>query len=177
MDLTSSNASQAPKEELPLVADKALPKSSSKLPSLRASRKFAKSLTGSFVSFSKKESFEEKTKEVKAKAVASSSLDILSQCVALSDNIFGLYALEAWHFDEVSGKLISIKLQPQDEELGGGLGLVVKRVTQEADPENEYSSSDAIDAFQKLTDRSRKDYLEAKPTGEVLILRCLLSDF
>eukprot|EP01082_Thalassiosira_pseudonana_P000530 g1004.t1 g1004 contig10:1164842-1166801(+) len=99
-------------------------------------------------------------------ATKSIDVDILSQSLALADNIFGLYALEVWHYNEASGQLINVPLKSQDEEAGqSGGGLYVKRMTQEADSENEYSNSKAMDAYGKLTDRSRKDYLGATPTG------------
>lgn len=99
-------------------------------------------------------------------ATKSIDVDILSQSLALADKIFGLYALEVWHYNEASGQLINVPLKSQDEEAGqSGGGLYVKRMTQEADSENEYSNSKAMDAYGKLTDRSRKDYLGATPTG------------
>lgn len=90
--------------------------------------------------------------------------DILSQSLSLTNLIFGIYAIELWHYDEQSGKLINVGLGSQDEETGQrDAGLLLKRETQETDLDNDYSTSEAIDAFGKLTDRSRSDHLPASP--------------
>ena len=95
------------------------------------------------------------------------SSDILSQSLVLSDLIFGIYAIELWTYDEATGKLSNVSLGSRDEETskrGGVGGLLLKRMTQETDPDNDYSTSEALDAFNKLTDPSRRDFLPASPT-------------
>ena len=92
------------------------------------------------------------------------SADILSQSMALTNLIFGIYAVELWHFDESSGRLVNFALGSGDEETGeGSCSLLLKRRTQETDVDNDYASMHAIDAFNQLTDPSRGDYLPADP--------------
>ncbi len=88
----------------------------------------------------------------------------------MTDLIFGLYAVELWHYNDASGMLTNVNLGTQDEETGrkGGGGLLLKRRTQEADPDSIYVSSEAVDAFNDLTDQSRKDYIPVLPTSPVL---------
>lgn len=105
------------------------------------------------------------TTNVQAKEDGSSN--ILTQSLALTDLIFGIYAIELWHYDDFSGKLINVNLGSHDEETGcrgGSGGLLLKRRTQETDPNSNYSSSEALDAFNKLTDPSRNDYIPVTPT-------------
>lgn len=95
------------------------------------------------------------------------SRDILSQSLALTDLIFGIYAIELWHYDDNSGKLVNVNLHGRhhDEETGKrSSGLLIKRKTQETDPGNAYATTDAVDAFTLLTDRSDKDFLAPRPT-------------
>ena len=95
------------------------------------------------------------------------STDILIQSIIMTDLIFGLYAVELWHYNDASGMLTNVNLGTQDEETGrkGGGGLLLKRRTQEADPDSIYVSSEAVDAFNDLTDQSRKDYIPVLPTS------------
>jgi hypothetical protein len=83
--------------------------------------------------------------------------DILSHSLSLTNHIFGLYAIELWRYDERNGKLIHVSLH--DEESGDGGGLLVKRMTQESDPTNSYSTPQAVDAYRRLTDASFEGYL------------------
>ena len=88
---------------------------------------------------------------------------ILAQSLALTNIIFGIYAIELWHYDESSGKLVNVTLGSHDEEIGSyGGGLLVKRPTQETDIDNDYFTSSALAAYNKLTDRSLDDYLPAE---------------
>lgn len=90
--------------------------------------------------------------------------DILSHSLALTDHIYGLYAIELWRYDEGNGKLYNVSLSKDEEAGAGGRGLFIKRVTQEADPSNVYSTKEAIDAYCSLTNPSCADYLPAKTT-------------
>mmetsp|Transcript_2054 Transcript_2054/g.4301 ORF Transcript_2054/g.4301 Transcript_2054/m.4301 type:complete len:598 (+) Transcript_2054:26-1819(+) len=92
---------------------------------------------------------------------------ILSQSLALTDHIFGLYAFELWHYREATGTLVIVPLNYSADEESGKVhdGLYVKRIPQEVDPNNDYSSKEAITAFAQLTDRSRSDYIHPIPTG------------
>mmetsp|Transcript_10513 Transcript_10513/g.18456 ORF Transcript_10513/g.18456 Transcript_10513/m.18456 type:complete len:302 (-) Transcript_10513:1235-2140(-) len=96
---------------------------------------------------------------------ADDTVDVLSQSLAVTDHIFGIYAIELWVYDESTGKLANVGLGSRDEEIGKrGAGLLLKRRTQEADPNNDYSTPEARVAFNKLTDASRKDFLPANTT-------------
>lgn len=92
---------------------------------------------------------------------------ILSQSLALTDHIFGLYAFELWHYREATGTLVIVPLNDTADEESGKVydGLYVKRIPQEVDPNNDYSSKEAITAFARLTERSRSDYIHPIPTG------------
>lgn len=95
--------------------------------------------------------------------------DVLSlSCVSLAatDPIFGLHAIELWSYDEATGKLLNVRLASRDEETGlRSGGLLVKRRTRETDPANEHTCRDeALIAFDRLTDASRKDFLPPVPT-------------
>ena len=90
---------------------------------------------------------------------------ILSHSLAMTDLIFGIYAVGLWHYDETTGKLVNVSLAPQDEETGQNRGcLLVKPMTQEADPTNDYSTDDAVNAYAQLTDPSRSDYIPLNST-------------
>jgi hypothetical protein len=87
--------------------------------------------------------------------------DILSHSLALTDHIFGLYAVELWRYDEGNGNLVTVPLGPDEETGGGSCSLLIKRMTQEADPSNAYSTPEVIKAYLRLTDPSCNDFLPA----------------
>lgn len=87
--------------------------------------------------------------------------DILSHSLALTDHIFGLYAVELWHYDDGNGKLVNVPLGHDEETGAGNCRLLIKRMTQEADPSNTYSTPEAVNAFRRLTDPSSNDFLPA----------------
>jgi hypothetical protein len=102
-----------------------------------------------------------------------SGAHILTQSLAVTNLIFGIYGIELWHYNEATGKLHNVNLNPRnddDEETGQATnmenisGLLVKRKPQDADTENDYATDDAIEAYNKLIDTSRKDYVAANPT-------------
>ena len=100
---------------------------------------------------------------------ADTAYDILDHALSMTNLIFGIYAIELWHYDEASGKLFNVNLNgSKDEETGrkssSSGGLYIKRKPQEADPINDYATSEAQDAYNNLTDASRKGYLGATPT-------------
>ena len=108
---------------------------------------------------------------------------ILTQSLAVTNLIFGIYGLELWHYNEATGKLHNVNLNPQVEDGGDDVetgrrssfadskaanklsssGLFIKHKPQEADAENDYSTNNAIEAYESLTDTSRKDYEAAHP--------------
>lgn len=108
---------------------------------------------------------------------------ILTQSLAVTNLIFGIYGIELWHYNEATGKLHNVNLNPQvvdggdDVETGrrssfadskaanklSSSGIFIKHKPQEADAENDYSTNNAIEAFESLTDTSRKDYEAASP--------------
>ena len=152
---------------------------SNEQPAASTSTSLRSSLSRSLMSarsLSTSENVESKPKETVALDVppvekvqtTSTSDDILSQSLAMTDLIFGIYAIELWHYDESSGKLSNVNLEPQeDEETGGGGdsgGLLLKRKPQETDPDNDYSTSEALDAFNKLTDASHNGYIPVSST-------------
>mmetsp|Transcript_34507 Transcript_34507/g.83519 ORF Transcript_34507/g.83519 Transcript_34507/m.83519 type:complete len:550 (+) Transcript_34507:35-1684(+) len=103
------------------------------------------------------------------------SSDFLSQALATTDLIFGIYAIELWHYNEASGKLINVGLGSSDEETGRKSGdLFLKRRTQESDPDSDNYTPEANHAFDKLTDKSRNDYIPAKPSDPGVGLSGLL---
>lgn len=87
--------------------------------------------------------------------------DVLSQSLALTENIIGLYAIELWKYNETSGKLCNIDLNlSTDEEMGQmKSSLLIKHITEEADHNSTHCKSKAEVAFLRLVDSSRKDYL------------------
>ena len=99
---------------------------------------------------------------------AATAYDILDHALSMTNLIFGIYAIELWHYDEASGKLFNVNLGSQDEETGRRSsvsgGLYIKRKPQEADLINDYATSEALDAYNNLTDSSRKGYLPPTPT-------------
>jgi len=109
--------------------------------------------------------------------------NILSQSLAVTNLIFGIYGIELWHYNEATGKLHNVNLNPQvdndgdDVETGrrssfadsmaankfSSSGISIKHKPQEADADNDYSTNNAIEAYESLTDTSRKDYEAASP--------------
>lgn len=88
-------------------------------------------------------------------------VDLLTQTVAISmKSLYGIYGIELWQFNEHTGKLENIALS-SDVEGGTVEGLVLKRVTQEADEINRkyWDVDEAQESFSKLTDKSNKGYL------------------
>ena len=106
---------------------------------------------------------------------------ILTQSLAVTNLIFGIYGIELWHYNEATGKLHNVNLNPQvegdDVETGrrssfadskaankfSSSGIFIKHKPQEADADNDYSTNNAIEAYESLTDTSRKDYEAASP--------------
>jgi hypothetical protein len=94
-------------------------------------------------------------------------MDILLQSIhACTSNIFGLYALEVWKFDKESGSLISIPIMPPKalDVKRQSSGLFIKRITQEADYHSPNYNPSARDAFERLTDTTRLDYVSQETT-------------
>ena len=94
-------------------------------------------------------------------------VDILTQTVAMSmKSLYGIYGIELWYFNEGSGKLENIALS-DDIEGGTVEGLLLKRVTQDADEINRkfWNVDKPQESFKKLTDKSNKGYLAPDPVG------------
>mmetsp|Transcript_14784 Transcript_14784/g.30283 ORF Transcript_14784/g.30283 Transcript_14784/m.30283 type:complete len:554 (+) Transcript_14784:423-2084(+) len=94
-------------------------------------------------------------------------VDILTQTVAMSmKSLYGIYGIELWYFNEGSGKLENIALS-DDIEGGTVEGLLLKRVTQDADEINRkyWNVDKPQESFKKLTDKSNKGYLAPEPVG------------
>ena len=76
-------------------------------------------------------------------------------------SLYGIYGVELWWFNEETGVLENIALSGDIE--GGGTieGLLLKRVTQEADEINRayWNVDDAQESFNKLTDKSMPEYV------------------
>jgi hypothetical protein len=92
-------------------------------------------------------------------------VDVLTQTVAISlKNLYGIYGIEIWYFNEGTGRLENIALDI-DEEQGGRRGptegLLLKRVTQDADEINRkyWKVEEPQLAFKTLTDKSHNAYL------------------
>jgi len=97
------------------------------------------------------------------------NVDILTQTVAMSMKslyLYGIYGIEIWCFNEGSGKLENIALS-DDIEGGTVEGLLLKRVTQDADEINRkfWNVDKPQESFKKLTDKSNKGYLAPDPVG------------
>ena len=112
----------------------------------------------------------------------------MSQAIALCRHIVGLYGLELYHFDNATGKLVNVGLGPSpdtdkaeapteadvENQERQKAQLYVKRRTQESDSDNSYYSEEAAEAYERLTNRHREDYLEAAPLEPGLSLAGLL---
>eukprot|EP01082_Thalassiosira_pseudonana_P001003 g998.t1.2.5e174188 g998 g998.t1 contig10:1155753-1157611(-) len=97
-----------------------------------------------------------------ATVVRQPPLDVLSQCVDASvSNIFGIYGVEVWRFDD--SKLVNVPISyssQQTLEAGSSRGgMYLKRVPQEVDEASPCFNSESRDAFERLTNPSRLDYL------------------
>ena len=94
-------------------------------------------------------------------------MDILLQSIhSCTANIFGLYGLEVWKFDKKSGSLISIPIMPPHslDVKQHRRSLFIKRITQEADYNSPNYSSSAKDAFERLTETTRLDFVSKAAT-------------
>jgi len=94
-------------------------------------------------------------------------VDILTQTVAISmKSLYGIYAIELWCFNEETGKLENIALS-NDIEGGTVEGLLLKRVTQEADEINRtyWNVDEAQESFNLLTDKSITGYVAPDPVS------------
>ncbi len=91
--------------------------------------------------------------------------NVLSQSLALTENIIGLYAIELWKYDERCGKLFNIDLKCSTDEEEGQLrsSLIIKHITEEADHDSTHCKTMAENAFLRLVDSSRKDFLPPTP--------------
>lgn len=94
-------------------------------------------------------------------------MDILLQSIhSCTANIFGLYGLEIWKFDKESGSLISTPVMPPHalDVKQHRRSLFIKRITQEADYNSSNYNSSAKDAFERLTETTRLDFVSKAAT-------------
>jgi len=94
-------------------------------------------------------------------------MDILLQSVfACTANIFGLYGLEVWKFDQKSGFLTSTPMMPPNalDVKQHRRSLFIKRIPQEADYNSPNYNPSARDAFERLTVTTRLDYCSKNAT-------------
>ena len=89
-------------------------------------------------------------------------MDILLQSIySCTANIFGLYGLEIWKFDKESGRLMSTPVIPPHalDVRQHRRSLFIKRITQEADYDSPSYNPAAREAFERLTETSRSDFV------------------
>ena len=89
-------------------------------------------------------------------------MDILLQSILVSTtDIFGLYALEVWKFEKESGSLICAPIVPPSalDLKQHSSGLFIRRIPQEADFNSPSYNPTARDAYERLTDTTRLDYV------------------
>jgi hypothetical protein len=76
------------------------------------------------------------------------------------ENVFGLYGIEVWRFDNETGKLFNMAISQQSIESGRSeCGMYIKRIPQEADHKSPSYRPESRDAFERLANKSRIDYL------------------
>ena len=93
--------------------------------------------------------------------------NILTQSLAMVDLIFGIYGIELWHYNEATGKLAIVNLNEEDDGESGVSGsgsFLIKRRPQETDPDNDYATPEALDAFNKLTNVTQSGYIAVNET-------------
>ncbi|KAL3774181.1 hypothetical protein HJC23_012743 [Cyclotella cryptica] len=80
---------------------------------------------------------------IEIQSAAEQPIDVLSQSIkSCIENVFGLYGIEVWRFDDETGKLFNVAISQQSVESG---------------------SPEARDAFERLAYTSRIDYLAPEP--------------
>lgn len=102
---------------------------------------------------------------VEIRSVGEQIIDILSQSVQLCvENVFGLYGIEVWRFDNETGKLFNTAISQQSIEAGRSeCGMYITRIPQEADHKSPSYRPESRDAFERLANTSRIDYLAPEP--------------
>lgn len=89
-------------------------------------------------------------------------MDILLQSIySCTANIFGLYGLEIWKFDKELGRLMSTPIIPPHalDVKQHRRSLFIKRITQEADYDSPCYNAAAREAFERLTETTRSDFV------------------
>jgi hypothetical protein len=109
--------------------------------------------------------FSERTVDIHDATEQSDANDFLSNGIKVcTENIFGLYGVEVWQYDRNTGKLVNVTKSTESIESGRcGCGIHIKRIPQEADQQSPNYSPEARDAFERLTHKSRMDYLASEP--------------
>ena len=93
--------------------------------------------------------------------------NILTQSLAMVDLIFGIYGIELWHYNEATGKLAIVNLNEEDDGesgINGSGSFLIKRQPQETDPDNDYATSEALEAYDKLTNVTQSGYIAVNET-------------
>ena len=96
--------------------------------------------------------------------------NILTQSLAMVDLIFGIYGIELWHYNEATGKLAIVNLNEDDDGESAGVSgsgsgsFLIKRQPQETDPDNDYATPEALEAYNKLTNVTQSGYIAMNET-------------
>jgi len=104
---------------------------------------------------------------VQTNTISNDGGNILTQSLAMVDLIFGIYGIELWHYNEASGKLAIVNLNEEDDGetgISGSGSFLIKRQPQETDPDNDYATPEALDAYNKLTNVTQSGYIAVNET-------------
>jgi len=104
---------------------------------------------------------------VQTNTISNGGGNILTQSLAMVDLIFGIYGIELWHYNEASGKLAIVNLNEEDDGetgISGSGSFLIKRQPQETDPDNDYATPEALDAYNKLTNVTQSGYIAVNET-------------
>jgi len=104
---------------------------------------------------------------VQTNTISNDGGNILTQSLAMVDLIFGIYGIELWHYNEASGKLAIVNLNEEDDGetgISGSGSFLIKRQPQETDPNNDYATPEALDAYNKLTNVTQSGYIAVNET-------------
>jgi len=104
---------------------------------------------------------------VQTNTISNGGGNILTQSLAMVDLIFGIYGIELWHYNEATGKLAIVNLNEEDDGesgISGSGSFLIKRQPQETDPDNDYATSEAFEAYNKLTNVTQSGYIAVNET-------------
>ena len=107
---------------------------------------------------------------VQTNTISTGGGNILTQSLAMVDLIFGIYGIELWHYNEATGKLGIVNLNEDDDGESAGVSgsgsgsFLIKRQPQETDPDNDYATPEALEAYNKLTNVTQSGYIAMNET-------------